>query len=446
MTRIYPSPVEQKRRREIMAAALVRARASRLAAEATRAAAVAAVQPAATLKTAAPAGKRGAPRVRAEVRADNSHDDAACRASKSKVATWIREHGDTNKMTVVSNDEFNPGGQRVWVIRCGACDTVLRITGAGGLQKHAACAAHVAALDGEAPESKVTMWIREHGDANKMTVVSNDEINTGGGRVWLIRCGACDTGIRVTAAGALQRHAACAPHVAALDSGRAPESNVATWIREHGDSNKMTVVSKETDAGGKRTWVVRCGACDTVIRARGASDLKSHASTALHAAALASGTAESNVATWIRKHGDANKMTVVSNDEINTGGTRVWVVRCGACDTAIRANGAGTLQKHAACAPHTAALQSGDARESKVAAWLREHGDANKMTVVSIDERYSNGTRVWVIRCGACDTVTRAVDAGRLQKHAACAQHAAALQCGDARESCGSASRKRCRS
>jgi phage FluMu protein Com len=134
------------------------------------------------------------------------------------MAAWIREHGDANKMTVVSNDEITASKHRVWAIRCAACDKVLRAVSVDNLQTHASCFAHAGALDpAHAPESKVAAWIREHGDANKMTVVSNDEITAGKHRVWTIRCAACDTVIRTAGVYNLQRHAACAAHAGALD-------------------------------------------------------------------------------------------------------------------------------------------------------------------------------------------------------------------------------------
>jgi rRNA maturation endonuclease Nob1 len=431
MVRSVTSPAQQKRRRDIRAAAMVRARASRLAAEAARAAA------AISATTAAAAALRNTEQVRAEVPTSDVAEVALGDAPESKVVTWIREHGDANKMTVVSNDERNGSGVRVWVIRCGACDTVVRATGATNLQRHAATAVHAAALDdpAHARESKGAAWMREHGEANTITVVSNDEFN-GSHRLWVVRCGACDMVLRATGTRYLEKHAASAAHAAALDPAHALESNVAAWIREHGEVNKMTAVSKDEFTDSHRVWRIRCGACDKLVRATGAGNLQKHAETAAHAAALDPANApEAKVPAWIREHGEANKMTVVSNDHISARGWRAWTVRCAACDTVIRAHGAAGLQRHIVRAVHAIAMGARAAPELKVTAWIREHGEANRMTVVSNDEITSQSARVWVVRCDACDTEIRATNTAPLQIHASCGAHAAALDPARARES-----------
>jgi hypothetical protein len=133
----------------------------------------------------------------------------------------MREHGDANTMTVVSSEKTV--GKRVWAIHCGACGTVLRVTDGHRLQAHAASNAHAGAIDpAHAREPKVATWIREHGDANKMTVVSNDETGSCGHRVWVISCAACDKSIRVTGVWALLRHTDAASHDAALSQRSAP--------------------------------------------------------------------------------------------------------------------------------------------------------------------------------------------------------------------------------
>jgi mRNA-degrading endonuclease toxin of MazEF toxin-antitoxin module len=373
---------------------------------------------------------------RARARLPVNDRAAAGHGRESAIAAWIREHGDAHKMTVVSNDDVNNSGARVWIIRCAACDTALRAIGAQTLQAHAACAAHTAALDAaHAAQPTVAMRIREPGDAHKMSVVSRDEVKSSGSRVWTIRCAACDTALRAIGAQTLQAHAACAAHAAALDAAHAAKHNVATWIREHGDAHKMTILSNdEISVGGARVWKIRCSACDKEIRANGVRNLQKHAASPAHARALDPAHApELKVVAWIREHGDAHKMTVVSNVDVNSSGARVWIIRCAACDTALRATGAQTLQVHAASAAHVTAVASGRAPKSSVAAWIRENGDAHKMTVVSNDEAYSCGARVWTIRCAACDTALRVTGAAMLQTHAACAAHAGALDPAHAR-------------
>jgi rRNA maturation endonuclease Nob1 len=449
MARNPTSPAEKKRRREMMAAALESARSSRLAAEAAREAA------ATTAQTASAGAKRREARALAEVqttgmvtvapRCDSSRQRAA-RASdcvpESMMTTWMREHGESNKMSVVSNAEIASNGGRVWVIRCDACDKVMRSKGTANLHAHANCAAHVAALEsGSAPVCKVATWIRLHGEANEMTVVSGHGVNSSGTPVWSVRCAACATVLQATSVNSLQRHAICVAHVAAIESGKGRESNVATWIREYGDVNKMTVVSHEVRAHGKRVWVIRCGACDAVIRACGAGALHKHANCAPHAAALTSGkTREPKLAAWMREHGEANKMTLVSSDERTAGGGRVWVIRCDGCGREIRATGPKVLEAHAACATHAAALDPAHAPEPAVAKWIREHGEANQITVVSHEVR-AHGKRVWVIRCGACDKVLRVPDVHTLQRHVAL--HAAAPEGDDGRPTLRGAQRKR---
>jgi hypothetical protein len=124
----------------------------------------------------------------------------------------------------------------------------------------------------------------------------------------------------------LQKHAACAAHAEALDrvhapdstiprapspahvaavaSGHAPESIVATWMREHGDAHKITVVSDDVNGhrimtNGSYQWMVtiRCAACDTWLRATGAKTLKTlrkHVTSAAHVAAVNNGFAGSS--------------------------------------------------------------------------------------------------------------------------------------------------------
>jgi hypothetical protein len=399
MARIGPSPAAQKRRREMMAAALERARASRLAAEAARVA----------------------------VRST----DVAGRAREFKVTTWIREHGDANTMTAVSNDEIRRGGDRLWVIRCDACGVTLRLNSVNQLQRHAAAAVHTTAVNtARLPESKVVTWIREHGDANKMTLVSNDERSRGGIRVWVIRCDACGMTLRLRGPKDLQKHTDCAAHTAAVNTARRPESKVVAWMREHGDANKMTVLSNDETSGcGDRVWTIRCGACDATLRVSGARSLQHHAACASHTKAVASGEApESKVATWIREHGDANKMTVVSNDEISGTGKCVRSIRCSACGTTLRFKDFNRLQKHAACAAHAAALEGVDAPESKLALWIREHGEAQKVTVLSPDQPNARGVRPWTVQCGACCKTIRVESLRQLQNHTTTAAHAAALE------------------
>jgi hypothetical protein len=164
----------------------------------------------------------------------------------------------------------------------------------------------------------------------------------------------------------------------------------------------MTRVSNDVVSATRvRVWVIHCGACGTDVKGYGAAQFQQHADTATHAAALQSGRgAESKPAAWLREHGPANRMTLVSNDEFNSAGRRVSVVRCGVCGTDINGTSATHFRKHADGATHAAALHPDTAAESKPAAWLREHGPANQMTLVSNDEFRASGVRVWVLRCG----------------------------------------------
>jgi hypothetical protein len=190
-------------------------------------------------------------------------------------------------MTLVSNDVIRANGNRVWVIHCGSCGTAVRGTGASQLQQHADTAAHAAALQsGCGTESKTTAWLREHGPANQMTLISNDNVDARGKRLWVIHCGACGTELRGKGADNFQHHADSATHAAALQSGCAVVSKLAVWIRDHGPGNQMTLVSSEVDSSGRSKSVVRCGACSTDLRGCSAADFQRHADSAAHAAAL----------------------------------------------------------------------------------------------------------------------------------------------------------------
>jgi hypothetical protein len=263
MARITTNRVEMKRRRELMDAAMVRARATRLAHEAAAA-------------------------VRRKVQ-PKDNDIKPMSVPESKVDAWIREHGDANNMTLLPRDERNSGGNRVYVVRCGTCQMDIRVTTMTKLQIHVESAAHVSTLQtGRAPETKVDAWIREHGDANNMTLLSRDERTSSGARVHVVRCGTCSTDIRVTTMANLQIHLDSAAHVSKLQSGRAPETKVVAFIREHGDANNMTLLSSDERTNCVRgRWVVRCGACNVDLSADSAHQLLLHTGCGRHIAALA---------------------------------------------------------------------------------------------------------------------------------------------------------------
>jgi uncharacterized protein YecT (DUF1311 family) len=414
MARSVTSPAEQKRRRDIMAAAIERARAARLAHEAKMA--------------AAPPPQNTAPGASSHV-----NGSTPMPASETKVAAWIREHGNANKMTVMSHDERAASRARVYVVKCGVCNTDIRAVGVAHLLQHVASAAHVATREsGRAPETAVNAWIREHGDANTMSLVSNDDMSASGTRVRVVKCGACKTEIRVAGVRGLQIHVDSAAHVAALDSGRAPENKVDAWIREHSDANTMSLVSKDEMSNRHRVYVVKCGACRTEIRATALKHLLDHVDSATHVAALESGRApETAVNAWIREHGDANTMSLVSNDEMTASGKRVHIVKCGACRKEIRAVQLKPLLNHIDSATHVAALESGREPEHKVVAWIRDHGDANKMGFEMVLN--AKGKRTWNVDCGTCGKKLRVTDVGHLEKHVDCATHVSAFKCGRTR-------------
>jgi hypothetical protein len=227
-------------------------------------------------------------------RADTAKHGASLRTgtmSETSVTAWIRMQGHANQMTLVLNDEVNISGNRVCVVHCDPCGTDIRTVGTQFLHKHVNSARHAAALQpGLLPESKMTAWIREHGGANQMTVVSSDEVSNNGRRVWVTRCDACATHIHAVAAQCLQHHANSARHAAALQPGTAPESGAAAWIREHGATNQMTFVSNdEVDTSGKRVWVIHCTACGRDVRGSSVARFRKHADCAEHAAALEGG-------------------------------------------------------------------------------------------------------------------------------------------------------------
>jgi hypothetical protein len=159
------------------------------------------------------------------------------------------------------------------------------------LQRHIDSAAHVSACEsGRAPQTTIVAWIREHGAANKMTLLPSAErrapSTSSGARVYVVKCGTCEMDMRVQSVINLRNHIDCAAHVSALQSGRAPESNVDAWIRAHGAANKMTLQSIVQAV--RRIWVVQCGACNMVLRFESAHQLLLHAGCGRHIAALAS--------------------------------------------------------------------------------------------------------------------------------------------------------------
>jgi uncharacterized protein YecT (DUF1311 family) len=194
-------------------------------------------------------------------------------------------------MTVLST-EMTASGKRVLVVKCGACRTEVRASQLNALLNHVDSAAHVAALEsGCGREHKVVAWIRDHGDANTMSLVSNDEISASGKCVHVVKCGACRTEIRATELRLfpLLNHVDSAKHVAALAFGCAHK--VEAWIREHGDA-KMGV-EMVLNAKGRRTWNVDCGTCGSKLRGiHSVGKLEAHVKTATHrSAALSSSRA-----------------------------------------------------------------------------------------------------------------------------------------------------------
>jgi predicted metal-binding protein len=288
MARITTNRAEMTRRREIMDAAMVRARSARLAYEAAAAVRM--------VRMKAPESKdhgHPAPRLTvAEPTAMTVSRATSCVNSKpmpvpeTKVVTWLREHGDANKMTLLSSDE-RTSGQRVYVVRCGTCSKDLRAMNVTALLNHIASPAHVSACEsGRAPETNIAAWIREHGDVHKMALLSIGEVASKRHRMHVVRCGTCQMELRVQDLSVLRKHIDSAAHVSAIQSGRAPETKVDTWIHEHGDAHKMTLLSIVQAV--RSIWVVRCGACNMVLRLYSAHELLLHAGCRRHIAALAS--------------------------------------------------------------------------------------------------------------------------------------------------------------
>jgi macrodomain Ter protein organizer (MatP/YcbG family) len=435
MARIITNRAELKRRRELMDAAKERARAARLAVAAVAAVPIVRIASLERQDNAGSTVPHGVGRLafaQAPQKTATSHvnNSRPMSAAEPKVDAWLREHGDTNKMTVLTNG-IASNGHRVYVVNCDTCNKDMRVRGAKELQRHVDSAAHVSLLvSGRTPETKVDAWIREHGDANKMTVLSSDDITSNGNRVYVVKCRTCNKDLRVTGADQLQRHVDSAPHVSALEYGCAPKTKVEAWIREHGDANKMAMLSNDDDASsGHRMYVVRCVPCNKNMRFREAEQLQRHVDSAAHVSALESGRApETKVDAWLREHGDANKMTMLSND-IASSGHRIYVVKCGTCNKDLRVQSAKQLQCHVDCAAHVSALESGCTPELKVDAWIREHGDANKMTVLSNDIA-SNGQRLYVMKCVTCDKDMRVKCVHELQRHVDSATHVSALERG----------------
>jgi hypothetical protein len=120
-------------------------------------------------------------------------------------------------MTVLSNG-IASNGRRVYVVKCGTCNKDLRVLELKDLQRHVDSVMHVSALEsGCTPELKVPAWLREHGDANKMTALSNDDVTSNGDRMYVVKCRTCNKDMRVTGAKDLQRHVGTATHVSALE-------------------------------------------------------------------------------------------------------------------------------------------------------------------------------------------------------------------------------------
>jgi hypothetical protein len=532
MTRSVTSPAEQQRRRDIMAAAMVRARADRLAAEAARAAVVAPQMMAPKTKMVGPAKAaavasakavaahapptaaarsvaaaealsgetitiiNGSTQVAVFMRehGDANHlrvisverrpgsselwwtvECAACserlwprcmknvtdhvnsrahttavesgRGAELSVQTWMREHGEANQMALVLKDmalapqtprsaPHQPGklGRRSstatqekdWAFECDACHTVTQDASTTRLQRHVVSAMHVGALAGRQKHGAV-QWMHDHGVDNKMSITQTIERSATQHPTWIVTCAACNKEIRATGKSELEKHAGSALHAAAME-GREQIAAVPEWLREHGAANQMTFVSKDL-RNGKDVWSVQCSACGKLLHAQGVSALCAHANTASHAGALATGTAPANLmAVWLREHGEANTMTLVSNDETNRHGQRIWVVRCGACDKSYRATAQSFLTQHAVTPVHAAALASGCGQEHPVPRWIRENGDHNMMAVTSNDELRNDGHRAWLVRCGACKKDLRVEAKKRCVSHAASPRHLAALE------------------
>jgi hypothetical protein len=63
------------------------------------------------------------------------------------------------------------------------------------------------------------------------------------------------------------------------------------------------------------------------------------------------------------------------------------------------------------------ALESGRAREPKVVAWIREHGGAHNMAVLSKNKLAARTTSVYTVQCGTCGVDLRVSSTHSLQGH-----------------------------
>jgi hypothetical protein len=160
--------------------------------------------------------------------------------------------------------------------------------------------------------------------------------------------------------------------------------------------------------------------------------LEHHVNSSAHNSALESGRApERSIHAWIREHGNANNMTLLSSTEVPyRAALKVYTVTCGTCSMELRVTRVNNLQHHVDSAAHISALKSGRGRETKVIAWVREPGDTNTKTQLPNAEVTSNGTRVYTVLCGICNTERRVMNVQHLEGHVGSAVHISALDGG----------------
>jgi hypothetical protein len=135
-------------------------------------------------------------------------------------------------MTVLSCIEATSTRRRVYAVKCSVCSKDIFVQQVTQLQRHVDCATHVSALEsGRAPEHKVDAWIRDHGEASTMTLVSNEMLASDtrrARRVLVVKCDARRTEIRAPGLKPLLSHVGSATHVSPLEYGRAPERKIDT--------------------------------------------------------------------------------------------------------------------------------------------------------------------------------------------------------------------------
>jgi hypothetical protein len=452
------SAAEQKRRREIIDAAIVGRVAVRLADVPSAITAAVAVTAAASsgsrrrlaakatkskaaAPTVAPATKNTSARLSSRVQSAESRNGVRCRKTNGMDA-WLLEHAVEHKLRF--EEAAYDGRDRRWTIDCDTCGSQLNGCSLANVQQHVKTAKHIHCLTAgvlRRQPSVVDVWIAEHAAAHKLRVEELPKV-VGRTRSWAVDCDACgQKSMTMTSVAGLERHVRSGRHLRgrASDDDTTVHSRFASsfdaWLKQHAAAQRMRF--DVTMHRGKRHWNIDCDACGRKwVKQRHLPFLEKHVNSAQHVANIMSygedpatrkmAQRQHGVDAWLQEHAAAHRMRFEEKRVVK--GTRNWSIDCDACGTKIAlVHCADQLRCHVNSAKHINGLSADEdpatrlvlSHTNKVADWLKAHAAKHNMRFEVV---YVNRSSKWNVTCG-CGARLRHVHACTLSKHVKSAKH-----------------------